>query len=539
MSKPEAHHMSAPAEHGGRRVLCVFPRYTPSFGSFEFSYPLTNGIRAFMPPQGLLVIAAYMPPSWQVRFIDENLEPAAPADFEWADVVFVSGMHVQRGQMEDIRRRAQARGKTAVLGGSSVSACPEHYPDFDYLHVGELGDATDELIARLERDPARPPQQVVLTTNERRPLTEFPMPAYEMAQLTRYFIGSIQFSSGCPYQCEFCDIPALYGRNPRFKTPAQVTAELDKMLACGLDSAVYFVDDNFIAHKRGVRELLPHLVEWQRRNKYPLAFACEATLNIAKRPEILKLMREAVFETVFCGIETPDPDSLKDIAKEHNMMVPMYEAIDTLNRYGMEVVSGIILGLDSDTPESGKRLLSFIERSQIPMLTMNLLQALPRTPLWDRLKREGRLIENDERRESNVAFRLPYDQVLEMWRECMRVAYTPAAILARYEHQIKATYPNRLNPPDSVQRAPTLANLRRGLTMLARIVWHVGVLGPYRREFWKFAWRRIKQGQIDYLIMVEIISHHLILFAREACSGRRDASYYSVKPRETTLVPAE
>jgi radical SAM superfamily enzyme YgiQ (UPF0313 family) len=531
--------MSAPGAQGGRRVLCVFPRYTPSLGSFEFSYPLTDGIRAFMPPQGLLVIAAYMPRSWQVRFVDENLAPATPGDFEWADVVFVSGMHVQRGQMEDIRRRAHALDKVAVLGGSSVSACPEYYPDFDYLHVGELGDATDELIARLERDLSRPPRQVVLTTNERRPLTEFPLPAYEMAQLPRYFIGSIQFSSGCPYQCEFCDIPALYGRNPRFKSPEQVTAELDKMLACGLNTAVYFVDDNFIAHRRGVRELLPHLVEWQKRNKYPFSLACEATLNIAKRPEILELMREALFETVFCGIETTDPTALKEISKEHNMMVPIAEAVQTLNRYGMEVVSGIILGLDSDTPESGERLLDFIEQSQIPMLTINLLQALPRTPLWDRLKRENRLIENDNRRESNVAFHLPYEQVLEMWRECMRVAYAPDKVLARYEHQIKATYPNRLNPQNSVQRAPTWGNLKRGLTMLARIFWHVGVVGNYRREFWRFAWTRIKQGQIDHLIMVEIVAHHLILFAHEACSGRRDASHYSFKPRETTLVPAE
>ena len=152
----------------GRRVLCVFPRYAPSFGSFEFSYPLTDGIRAIMPPQGLLVIAAAVPPSWQVRFVDENIAPAEDADFLWAEVVFVSGMHVQWRQIDDIRRRAHAFGRTTVLGGSSVSACPEHYPDFDYLHVGELGDATEELFARLSRDAARPPRQVVLTTRERR-----------------------------------------------------------------------------------------------------------------------------------------------------------------------------------------------------------------------------------------------------------------------------------------------------------------------------------------------------------------------------------
>ena len=153
-------------------------------------------------------------------------------------------------------------GKTAVLGGSSVSACPQDYPAFDYLHVGELGDATEELFARLARDPSRPERQVVLVTRERRELRDFPLPAYELAELERYLTGSIQYSSGCPYQCDFCDIPALYGRTPRLKTPAQVTAELDKMRACGLTGAVYFVDDNFIAHRRAVRELLPHLVEW-------------------------------------------------------------------------------------------------------------------------------------------------------------------------------------------------------------------------------------------------------------------------------------
>ena len=522
----------------GRRILCVFPRYAPSFGSFEFSFPLTDGVRAFMPPQGLLVIAAAVPKHWQIRFIDENIDPANDDDFTWADVVFVSGMHIQRPQIEDIRRRAHAFDRTVVLGGSSVSACPEYYPDFDYLHVGELGDATDELFERLERDSSRPPAQVVLTTRVRRELTDFPIPAYELAQLPRYMLGSIQFSSGCPYQCEFCDIPALYGRNPRFKTAEQISAELDKMLACGLYGAVYFVDDNFIAHKRAVRELLPHLIDWQKRNRYPYSLACEATLNIAKRPEILSLMREAMFETVFCGVETTEPEALKAIAKQHNMMVPIIEAVETLNRYGMEVVSGIILGLDTDTPESGKTLLEFVDRSQIPLLTMNLLQALPRTPLWDRLKREKRLIEHDDERESNVAFRMPYEQVLNMWRECMRVAYRPDKLFDRYEHQIRSTYPNRLNPSDTALRDPTWRNIRKMLIMLGRLLWHVGVRGNYRREFWRFAYKRLRRGQLVDLLAAGLVAHHLILFARAASSGRRDASHYAFKPREA-LVPAE
>jgi hopanoid C-2 methylase len=202
------------------------------------------------------------------------------------------------------------------------------------------------------------------------------------------------------------------------------------------------------------------------------------------------------------------------------------------------VVSGIILGLDTDTPDSGQRLLEFVERSQIPLLTMNLLQALPRTPLWDRLKREQRLIEDADDRESNVAFRRPYDEVVATWRECMRTAYRPETLYARYEYQIRATYPNRLNPRDSALRAPTWCNIRRGLIVAGRMLWHVGVRGDYRRAFWRFAWARLRHGDIQNLIMVGLIAHHLILFAREASSGRRDASHYTFKPRER-LVAAE
>ncbi len=514
-----------------RRILCVFPRYTSSFGTFEYSYPLTAGVHAFMPPQGLLLIAAYLPRHWQVRFIDENIAFATDDDFRWAEAVLVSGMHIQRRQMNDICRRAHAFDLTVAIGGPSVSACPDYYPEFDYLHIGELGDATDELIARLARDPARPPGQVVLKTADRRPMTEFPVPAYELADMRRYFLGSIQYSSGCPYQCEFCDIPGLYGRNPRLKTPEQITRELDKMLECGLAGSVYFVDDNFIGNRKAALDLLPHLIAWQKKTGYVLRFSCEATLNIAKRPEILEKMREAYFVTVFCGIETPDPEALKAISKDHNMMVPIMEAIGTLNAHGLEVVSGIILGLDTDRPETGRHLLDFIDQSQIPLLTINLLQALPKTPLWDRLQREGRLIE-DEGRDSNVDFRLPYEQVVTTWRNCMGSAYEPDKLFARFEHQVRHTYANRIKPPMSRARL-SWPNIKLGLTLLRNILWKVGVRGDYRRTFWSFALRRIARGEIEYLISTCLVAHHLILFARAASTGRTNASYYSLKLQES------
>ena len=517
-----------------RRILCIFPRYTSSFGTFEYAYPLTDGVQAFMPPQGLLLIAAYLPANWPVRFIDENIRPATREDFEWAEAVFVSGMHIQRQQMNDICSRAHAFDLPVAIGGPSVSACPDHYPSFDYLHLGELGDATNELIARLAYDCSRPARQVVFETVDRLPMTEFPIPAYELAEIGRYFLGSIQYSSGCPYQCEFCDIPGLYGRNPRLKTPQQIVAELDKLLECGVKGGVYFVDDNFIGNRKAALDLLPHLIEWQKKTGYVTRLACEATLNIAKRPEILEKMREALFVTVFCGIETPDPDALKAMQKDHNMMVPILEGIHTINSYGMEVVSGIIMGLDTDKPNTGEALLAFVEESRIPLLTINLLQALPKTPLWDRLERENRL-NHDESRDSNVEFLLPYDHVVDSWKECMEVAYQPEKLYARYQYQAEYTYTNRLKPPLSPEMK-SWKNIKRGLIMLRNIFWKVGVRGDYRKVFWKFALDRLRHGDIEGLISCAMIGHHLITFARAASRGHHNASNYSFRLREAQVA---
>src|SRR5581483_2255655 len=247
-------------------------------------------VKAFMPPQGLLVIAAYLPEHWEVRFIDENVRPASDADYRWADAVLTSGMHIQRRQINAINARAHSFGKVTALGGPSVSGCAEYYPDFDYLHIGELGDATIALIAALDLSIARPPEQVRLETRDRIPLSDFPTPAYNLAPMSKYFLANVQFSSGCPYRCEFCDIPELYGRNPRLKTAEQILRELDAIVAGGCIGAVYFVDDNFVGNRKAALELLPHLVAWQKKHNYPVEFACEATLNIVKSSELLALM---------------------------------------------------------------------------------------------------------------------------------------------------------------------------------------------------------------------------------------------------------
>jgi len=508
-----------------RRILCVYPRYARSFGTFQHAYAFFGGrVRAFMPPQGLLVVAAYLPESWTVRMVDENSQAATPEDFQWADAVFVSGMHIQRAQIHDVIARAHRYGRPIVVGGPSVSGCPEYYPDADFIHVGELGDATDRLIEHLDRDLGRPSHQLRFETVERLPLASFPTPAYGMIPLREYFIANMQFSSGCPYSCEFCDIPALYGRNPRLKTPGQVLAELDLIAAAGATS-VYFVDDNFIGNQKAVLDLLPHLVDWQTRNRYPLRFACEATLNIAKNERVLELMREAGFITIFCGIETPEPEALHAMSKDQNLRMPILESVKRINSYGLEVVSGIILGLDTDGPDTAGHIVEFIHASQIPVLTINILYALPKTPLWRRLEAEGRLL-NDERRESNVEFKLPYETVRDMWRQCITAAYTPEAVYERFAHNITHTFSRRKKYPVSPQRA-SWSNVRMGLGILGRLIWRVGVLGDYRRTFWRLAWPALRRGDIEPLIHTAVVSYHLIAFTRDCLEGVGESSFYA------------
>ena len=526
---------SAPVKNQ-RRILCVFPHYTPAFGTFNHAYRLMKGVRAFMPPQGLLLIAAYMPQQWQVRFIDENIRKASEADFAWADAVLVSGMHVQARQIHDIAARAHKAGKVVLLGGPSASASPEIYPEIDYLHIGELGDATDQLIARLDESVARPSAQLRLETKDRVPLHDFPIPAYDLIPLKNYLMLTLQFSSGCPYLCEFCDIPNLYGRQPRLKTPAQITAELDAMRTQkGHPPVVYFVDDNFIGNRKAAKDMLPHLLAWQKQHGYPMQFACEATLNIAKQPEILRLMRECSFLGLFVGIETPEADALKAMRKNQNVAVPMMESIKTLNDYGLEVTSGIILGLDTDSDDTEVRLKDFIDISQIPMLTINLLQALPKTPLWDRLKLAGRLAD-EPTLESNVRFLRPYEEVVAMWRRCIAYANDPERLFARFHHQVEATYVNRMITP--ARGKLNWANLSGALVLAFRVVLHIGILSDYRKPFWRAARHSLRRGQIDAVLGMGFIAHHLIQFTREALRGEQNASYYSTKLRTATHAPS-
>ena len=300
----------------------------------------------------------------------------------------------------------------------------------------------------------------------------------------------------------------------------------------GHPAVVYFVDDNFIGNRKATREMLPHLIDWQRARGYPLQFACEATLNLAKQVEILSLMRQAQFVDVFVGIETPEADALKVMHKEHNSVLPMMEAIKTLNSYGLEVTSGIILGLDTDTPDTESHLKEFIDLSQIPILTINLLQALPRTPLWDRLKLADRLVVDDAGLESNVRFLRPHDEVVAMWRRCVMYAYDPERLFTRFAYQVDATFAHRLDVP--ARGKLTVRNLREAVVLAFNLVFRIGLLSNYRRPFWRAAYHALKRGQIDAALGMGLVAYHLIQFSREVFRGDQNASFYSARSRALT-----
>jgi radical SAM superfamily enzyme YgiQ (UPF0313 family) len=510
-----------------RRILCAFPRYSYSFGTFNHAFPLMGDVKGFMPPQGILVVTALIPEEWEIKFVDENINRVTPEEFAWADVVFISGMHIQRPRIHDITRRAHDAGKVVALGGPSVSSAPDYYPDVDLLHCGEVGDSTLRLFQRLDETVERPEQQIIYRTVERFPMSQFPTPAYDRINIRDYLLGSVQFSSGCPYTCEFCDIPSLYGRNPRLKSPEQVVRELDQ-LADGGCVSVYFVDDNFIGNPKAAENLLDALIEWQKRRDCQVRLACEATLNMAGHTRILEKMRQAFFTNCFFGIETPDPAALKAMKKGQNMRMPILEAIQTVNRYGIEAASGIIMGLDTDTKETPQALIDFAEISHIPIMTVNILYALPNTALYTRLEKDNRVLRDAENRDSNIVFLQPYETVVRNWQRVIANVFGPENLYRRYAYNAKHTYPNRIKPKNPLSQA-TWPNIKRALGIFRRIIWRVGICSDYRAEFWNMAWTELRRGNVETMFQVAMVAHHLITYARECTQGKMQSSNYSVR----------
>jgi radical SAM superfamily enzyme YgiQ (UPF0313 family) len=370
------------------RLLLINPALPESFWSFRWALEtVLRGKRSLNPPLGLATLAALCPPHWEVTIVDENIEPlpAAPR----ADLIGVGGMGVQSARQKELLRRYRGAGYRVVAGGSYASLCPEEYLECaDTVIAGEAEYIWPRFCADLE---AGAPQALYRETGHVR-LEDSPAPRFDLLKLRHYATATVQLSRGCPFRCEFCDIIVMFGRKPRYKPADRIGRELDALRRRGVRK-VFFVDDNFIGNKAKAKETLRFLADYQERHGRRLRFGTEASLNLADDPELLELFRAAGFEWAFLGLETPDPETLRAAAKTQNTGGDMLAAVRRIHAAGIDILAGFIVGFDRDTPQSFEKQRRFIQSSGIMVAMVGLLTALPRTPLFERLKREGRLVE--------------------------------------------------------------------------------------------------------------------------------------------------
>ena len=370
------------------RLVLINPALPESFWSFRWALEqVLGGKRALNPPLGLATLAALCPPHWQVSIVDENVEPLpeAPA----ADLIGIGGMGVQAPRQKALLARYRAAGYRVVAGGSYASLCPHEYLALaDHVVAGEAEYIWPRFCRDLENHAA---EKLYRETGEVR-LEDSPMPRFDLLKLERYSTATLQLSRGCPFSCEFCDIIVMFGRRPRYKSVAALERELEALRALGARK-VFFVDDNFIGNKARAKQTLRFLAGWQARTGRRMRFGTEASLNLAHDEELLELFRAAGFEWAFLGLETPNPDSLREASKAQNCAGDMLAAVRRIYARGIDILGGFIVGFDRDTPDTFDEQRRFILDSGIMVAMVGLLTALPRTPLFERLAREGRLVE--------------------------------------------------------------------------------------------------------------------------------------------------
>jgi radical SAM superfamily enzyme YgiQ (UPF0313 family) len=459
------------------KVLLVNPEFPNTYWSFRHALSF-EGKRSAFPPLGLLTVSALLPPSWERRLVDLNVRRLKASDIEWADIVFVTAMLIQKDSLKGVVERCRKYGKRVVVGGPYVTTSSESLPEIDHIFIGEVETTLPQFIEDLERGEAKPSYQA----DDRPPLSIAPIPDFGIAELKRYSAMSVQYSRGCPFQCEFCDIIEIYGRVPRTKSPGQMLAELDALRSAGWRGTVFIVDDNFIGNKPDVKRFLPVLIEWQEKHGHPFTFITEASINLAQDEQLLEGMSRAGFDRVFLGIETPVEESLKGAGKMQNIRGNMLDSVKKIQQYGMEVMGGFIVGFDTDPEDIFDRQIEFIRESAIPLAMVGLLTALPGTQLWQRLVREGRMLAESfgDNTISSLNFmpKMDYDRLIAGYRSIMETIYSPGEYYRRALECLK-----RISDRKPV---PHHYSLLGGALSLSRIIFRLGLLDRERREFWHY-----------------------------------------------------
>jgi radical SAM superfamily enzyme YgiQ (UPF0313 family) len=477
------------------RALLVCPEFPLSFWSFEKSCRL-RGNKTVNPPLGLVTVAALLPAAWEMRLVDLNTRRLTEEDWQWADLVLISAMYIQRAGLLALVREAKGRGKTVIAGGPHPTSLPEAVLEAgcDFVVRGE-GENTIPLLLEAMRHG----QTGIIENDEKPDLTTSPIPRFDLLRLDDYATVTIQTSRGCPFDCEFCDVVNLFGRIPRYKTPKQVIAELDTLYRLGARGSVFICDDNFIGSKKHARALLGELTPWLRRRGEPFGFLTQASVNLGQDLEMIDLMTAANLDKVFIGIESPDEKVLQTSHKYHNIKNPLVDSLRNIKQNGMGVIGSFIIGLDGETTGAGARICAFMEQTAIPMAMLGVLQAAPHTRLWHRLESEGRL-RQDVGDDLGTFSALNYEpdrpeaEIMQEYVDAWDYLYEPSRYLARAYRYHLAMRPTRRaqavapGSPVPKDRAPdqgmTLRRILIETKAFFKILWWQGVRPPYRRQFW-------------------------------------------------------
>jgi len=417
-------------------VLMLYPEYPETFWGFQHVLKFVSKKAAF-PPLGLLTVASLLPEHWGKRLVDLNIDPVQDPDWEWADLVFISAMLIQKEGVDQLIDQAKARGKTVVGGGPAFLAQPESFPQVDHFVLDEAEITLPWFVQDIENNRAGK----MYSSKERPDLTQVPLPMWSLIDVHKYATMPIQFSRGCPFDCEFCDIFLLNGRKPRTKSPEQMARELQSLYDAGWRSSVFVVDDNFIGNKRRVKEMLPRVIDWQKEHDYPFTLLTEASVDLAQDEELMDLMSWANFNKVFLGLETPCLESLKECGKTQNTKLDLADAVRIIHQHGMQVMGGFIVGFDSDTESIFEAQIRFIQQIGVVTAMVGILGAIPQTRLWHRLRAEGRLLSetsgNNTDGSINFIPRMGISNLLSGYKRVVRTIYSPRMYYARINTFLK------------------------------------------------------------------------------------------------------
>lgn len=486
-------------------ILLISPRFPETFWSFAHALRFIRR-RASQPPLGLLTVAALLPDEWKKRLVDLNVCDLCESDLAWADYVFVGGMVVQRASAVEVIERCKAAGVPVVAGGPLFTMEHETFDGVDHFVLDEAELTLPLFLADLERGRA---ERVYRATGFA-DLSASPMPLWELADLKQYATIGVQYCRGCPYDCDFCNVTALLGHRPRTKRVEQVIAELDRLFELGWRGNVFFVDDNLIGNKRDAKaRLLPALIEWQERHGRRIPFNAQVSMNLADDEELLGMMARAGFDTVFIGIESPDETALAACNKKQNLKRDLIADVRRVQRCGIEVYAGFIVGFDGDTASSFERLAEFIQRSGIVTAMVGMLQAPAGTRLFDRMRAEGRvagaMTGDNVDGTTNIVPLMGLNVLRQRYRALIGQLYEPGQYYARVRTFLREYRAPAVRPRLDAQR----------LLAFARSVARLGIVGRERLHYWRLlAWTIVRRPRLfPHAVTLAIYGYHFRLIS--------------------------